>query len=330
MNNNHSIETDFEFDDEYVCGILDYCTRPSLQPHPMKNGYGLEKILHISLRKSDILAGVVSQFLENKGIKHLSTDRNSDGVPQRIKIEEHKNIAKFYNIVSGKFIQTAEKMEYFNKIVRDFGGKNTAANDELFLRIYKPWAQMNSHWKDIKYTLDFFKNEFDINYVDNPLRPPNTEYPDSISKEYVAGAFDGNGNISMQISENPEFNIGYGMNFFAQLTISHPDIRVKPHFIQYFQKNDLDPRIADRQGRIDIRFDTIDEVEKFVEQIGVATTYLYDICDMLYGQLIPAYRDQYHTTKEGFLDMLRTYEEVAQGQKRRKYTTEYFEQKWDV
>ena len=324
------MEMDFEFDDEYVLGLLDYCTRPSLQPNPMTNGYSLTETLHITLRKSDILAGVIGQFLENKGIRYQSSQRNSEGIPERINITSNKDIKKFYDLTSGNLIQIAKKLEYLNKIVRGFEGKNIAADDELFLRIYKPWAQMHSHWKDKKYTLDFFKKEFGIECVDNPIHPPNPEYPESISTEYVAGAFDGNGNISRQISENPEFNIGYGMNFFAQLTISHPDIRVKPHFIQYFQKNGLDPGITDRQDRIEIRFETIDGVEKFVEQIGVATTYLYNICDLLYTQLIPAYRDQYHTTKEGFLDMLRAYEEVAPEQNRRKYTTEYFEQKWDV
>ncbi len=296
----------------------------------MTTGYGLKKVLYISLRKSEILASVVRKFLENNGIEHQNTRINSNGVPEEIKIVRNEDIINFYDIGSGIFINIAEKIEYLNQLIREYKGQNIATDNELFLRIYAPWTKMHSHWKNKKYTLDYFKEEFDINSVENPITCPNPEYPSTISTKYVAGAFDGSGNVSLVMSEDPANNTGYGMNISARVTISHPDIRVKPNLINYFQDNDLDPSITENQERIEIRFDTIDDVETFIEYVGQHTTYLYPLCDLFFTQLIPAYKDQYHTTKEGFLDMIRAYEEVAPERKRAKYTTEFFEEKWDV
>ena len=86
-----------EFEDEYVLGLLDYCARPILEPNPVNNGYGLEVSISIPLRKSDILVGVVSQFLESKGIGHRFTRQNSDGIPERIIIQANEDIRKFYD-----------------------------------------------------------------------------------------------------------------------------------------------------------------------------------------------------------------------------------------
>jgi hypothetical protein len=88
--------------------------------------------------------------------------------------------------------------------------------------------------------------------------------------------------------------------------------------------------MSEQQESLNIRFDSVDEVERFIENVGEYTTYLYNLCELVYGQLIPAFRDQYHTTKEGFLDMVRAYEEVAPERPRAKYTTEYFEDEWNL
>jgi len=136
--------------------------------------------------------------------------------------------------------------------------------------------------------------------------------------------------ITLLISEEPVNTTGYGMSITARITMKHPDIRLKPHFIQYFQAQDLEPGISEQDNRLEIRFDSIDGVERFIETVGGDTTYLYSLCALFYSQLIPAFNDQYHTTKEGFVAMLRAYEEVAPERPRAKYTTEYFEEEWNL
>jgi hypothetical protein len=322
--------TDIELDDEYVLGVIDYCTRPSLEPYQVAAGYGLDTILHISLRQSEILVGVVSQFLDNKGIDYRYSRRDSEGVPGEIIINNNKGIREIHNLGSGTFIQIAERMEYLNAVIREYEGTTISGNEELFCELYKPWDNMHPHWKNKKHTIDFFADEFGIESIEDTFDPPDPEYPDSISTEYISGAFDGSGMIALLISEQPANNTGYGMSIMARITIIHPDIRVKPHFIQYFQNHGLDPGISNRDDRIEMRFNSVDGVESFIKKVGENTTYLYSLCELFYSQLIPAFKDQYHTTKEGFIDMVRAYEEVAPERPRAKYTTEYFKEEWDL
>ena len=328
MNSGNSL--DIELDDEYVFGVLDYCTRPSLEPYQTNGSYGLNTKLHISLRKSEILVGVVTQFLEKKGIEFQYSRRDSEGVPGEIVINNYNGIQTIHNLGSGTFIQIADRLEYLDAVIREYGGKTISGNEELFYQLYKPWDDMHPQWKNKKYTIDFFRDKFDIESVEDTFEHPDPKYPESISTEYIAGSFDGSGMVALLINDQPANNTGYGMNITARITISQPNIRVKPHFIKYFQSHGLDPSISEQQERLDIRFSSIDNVEKFIKKIGGKTTRLYHLCEFFYSQLIPAFKNKYHTTKEGFVDMVRAYEEVAPERPRAKYTTEYFQEEWDI
>ena len=323
---------DIDLDKEYVLGLIDYLSRPSLEPYPTGNGYGLDTGVYVTLRKSEILLAVVSQFLEGEGIEYRYKGRDSDGIPEQILISKPEGISALSRLGEGTFIQIAERLKYLVAVNREYGGKTIAGNEERFCRIYKPWADLHPYWKSKKYTLDFFEEEFDIdiNNIYDTFEAPDPKYPESISTEYVAGAFDGSGMVSLLISKQTVNNTSHSMTLSARITISNPNIRVKPNFIRYFQDHGLEPGISERENRLEIRFDSVGKVEKFIEEIGGSTMYLYDLCELFHGQLIPAYKDQYHTTKEGFLDMVRAFEDIAPERPRAQYTTEYFEEKWSL
>lgn len=329
---NSSSSFDINLNKEYVLGLIDYLCRPSLEPYPTANGYGINASVHVTLRKSEILLAVISQFLEYEGVEYRYERRDSNGIPERILINKPEDICTLRGLGEGIFIQIAERLEYLVAVNREYGGKTIAGNEERFYKIYQPWTDMHPYWKNKKYTLDFFEEEFntDINSITDTFEAPDTKYPESISREYVAGAFDGSGMVSLLINKQPVNNTGYGMTLSARITISNPNIRVKPNFIRYFQNHGLEPGISERENRLEIRFDSVDQVQKFIEEIGGSTMYLYNLCELFHSQLIPAYRDQYHTSKRGFLDMVRAFEDVAHERPRAQYTTEYFEEKWDL
>ncbi len=329
MNSENSL--DIELNEEYVLGVIDYCTRPSLQPYQLTGGYGLDPKLHISLRKSEILAGVVGQFLDKKGIEYRYNRRDSEGVPGEIIIENNSGIKTVHDLGSGIFIQIAKRLKYLDAVIREYEGKTITGNKELFYQLYKPWDDMHPHWENKKYTIDFFIDEFNIESVKDTFDVPEPKYPESISTEYVAGSFDGSGMVSLSINEQPANNIGYGMHTSTRITIRQPNIRVKPYFIKYFQRQGLDPRISEqKKSRLNIQFNSINGVEKFIKIVGEYTIYLYELCELFYSQLIPAIKDQYHMTREGFIDIVRVYEKVAPERPRAKYTTEYFQEEWDI
>jgi len=109
-----------------------------------------------------------------------------------------------------------------------------------------------------------FENEFDIEIPNDLFEASDPVYPESISTDYVAGVFDANGMVSLIINEQPVNNTGYGISLTARITISHPNIRVKPNLIRYFQRHGLEPGISTREDRLEIRFDSVGAVEKFI------------------------------------------------------------------
>jgi hypothetical protein len=334
MGINNSLDLDLEA--EYVLGILDYLSRPALEPYESPgehtSGYGLKSIVHISLRQSEILLGVITDFFDDNGINYRFKRRNSEGIPTNIVVDEVESIINLNKIGRGTFIQIAERLEYLSAVSEEYEGKPISGNEERFYRLYKPWSEMSLNPDRGKYSLDFFETEFGITNLAEQFEAPSPTYPNSLSTAYVAGAFDAAGDLSLQIHEQSENQTGYGVSIIVTMGFSSPDIRVKPNFIRYFQRHNLEPSIRkrDNDGRLIIRFNTVENVESFIKIVGAETTYLYELCELFYGQLIPAYKDQYHTTKEGFIDMLEAFEAVADDRSRAKYTTEYFEKEWNL
>lgn len=325
-----------ELEIEYLLGLLDYLSKPTLEPYETQGGYtssyGLQASVYISLRQSNLLLGILTNFFDQNGINYRLDRRDSDGIPTRCIITETDSISALNELGQGTFIQVAERLEFLTAVSREYEDQPIAGHKERFYRIYEPWVKMDTVRKKEKYTLDFFKNKFDIYNIDDKYETPKPTYPDLLSTAYVAGAFDATGQLSLHINEQLNTKIGYGMGIRARIAASNPDIRVKPSFIQYFQNHNLKPNVQkrDRDGRLYIQFNSAEDVESFVELVGAKTVYLYEMCELFYEQLIPAYKDQYHTTKEGFIDMLEAFEAVSGDRLNVKYTVGYFEEKWDL
>jgi len=334
MSTNSSLDLDLETD--YVLGLLDYLSHPVLKPYESPgehtSGYGLETKVDISLRQSELLLGVITDFFDNNGIEYRFKQRNSEGIPTQIRVSNADSIVTLNKLGRGTFIQIAERLEYLAAVNRKYEGKPISGYEERFYRLYKPWSEMDLTLDGGKYSLDFFEVEFGITNLDEQFEAPKPTYPDSLSAAYVAGAFDATGQLSLHISEQPENETGYGMGTMARIAASNPDIRVKPIFIQYFQRHNLEPTIRkrDKDGRLHIQFNSAEDVESFIDLVGAKTIYLYELCELFYGQLIPAYKDQYHTTKEGFIDMLEAFEAVADERSRAKYTADFFKKEWNL
>jgi len=136
---------DIDLDEEYVLGLIDYLSRPSLVPYKSGNGYGLDAKVNISLRKSEILLGVISQFFDSEGIDHRYKRRDSEGVPHEILVSKAEDIQTLRDLGDGTFIQIAERLEYLVAFNQEYKGKTIAGNEGLFYRLYKPWTDMNLH-----------------------------------------------------------------------------------------------------------------------------------------------------------------------------------------
>lgn len=331
MPGNQPPELDLEFTQEYIVGLLDYLARPKLQPEPTSSGYRLEPSVSITLRKSTLLAGILDRYLSSYDIDFKLQYRNN--APQKILIERNASISTFYDIMRGEALQSAEKLEYIDYYVDTFEGVPISHDRALTLSIFKTWAELHPEWKkqdSRKYTLEFFKNEFGIDHVPEPEPKPEPTYPDGISDEYVAGAFDAIGHLGLQVRKSPEYDVNHTFAPHLYFGISNPSTLVLPHFKKFFSDQSVSPSFSQEDFRGRIYITGAEDITSFIEIVAPDVFYHYEKCIFFLEDLLPAYEAGYHHDKEGFLDCIRAYEEVAGKPASSKFDVEYFDDIWDV
>lgn len=325
-------DMELEMEEEYLIGLLDYLTIPKLTPYQTAgSGYGLSTEVWINVRQSDILAGLLTDVLDSLGIS-FRLDYRGD-TPGSIVVGKSSSIKQLRDLGKGSYIQIAQKLEYLVDIDKEYRGEPISADPELFLKIYKPWAELHPEWgrqNSKKYTLDFFKSKFDISSISNVQDLPEVTYPDEIAEEYVSGLFDAKGSLRLLINKSNEYSVGYAMAPSLRVQITQPHLLVGPHLKKFFETKDFNIKVQEENSRLRVQLSNVDGIEKFIEFVGPDTYYNYEICDLFYKQLLPAYEDGYHHTKDGFFDMVRAYEQVRNSDKKHKYDTEHFKFEWDL
>ncbi|QZY01202.1 hypothetical protein [Halobaculum rubrum] len=316
---------------DYLIGLIDYLCNPRLAPRETAGGYGLDPSLTITTRDSQLIEGIIVDSLEQSGIRTTSENRSSG---TRVRIRNNESLIEVSQLGRGDWIQIAERLSFLSFYANEYGGKNISADRELFLRLYKTWAELHSYWSRLtnkKYTFEYFKKEFQLDETPVKKDFPETTYPDQISTEYVAGMFDAKGRIRFNTSENSEWDIGYSMSPAAGITLSHPEILVKPHLLSYWEDKPYSPRIHESEDQLRISITTLDGIEAFIEDIGPHLYYNYEMAQFVYEQAIPAFRDGYHkNSRAGFLDLLEAHETYVKTDGPQKYNSEYLKDLWDM
>lgn len=328
----YDVEESIEFEQQYLIGLIDYLASPRLRPIPGKTGYGLQTSVKFSFRQSELLQHILSQLFDNLDVEYrIST--TSDGKPKEATIGDFLSIKKLCDFGAGSYIQNGKKFKYLVQVNDRYRGKNISGRPDVFLQIFKPWADMHPEWKNHKsrkYTLDFFKTKFGIENVSEEDDVPAVSYPNTITDQYVAGFFDAKGRLKLQAAKSRDYTLGYTLSPGLRIALSNPQMLVGPHLKKYLADTSITPVFKESNSKLLVYINSNEDIEAFLEQIGKHCYYNYDICQLFYEQLIPAYRDGYHRSKSGFLDMLRAYENVKNYNRESKYDVEYFESIWEL
>jgi hypothetical protein len=325
-------QAEIDVSEDYLIGLLDFLTNPTLSPRETSGGYSLDAGASISVRDSPLLTEILSQSLSARGIDTRRS--NADSTSRRLKVTNTESIEALGQFGAGKFLQIGERIAYLSKFVNEYSGKNTGKNSQLFLGLFEPWADLHPYWKDQtgrKYTTEYFKQELDVQSPTELFQVPTPDFPEEISTEYVAGLFDAKGRIRLNLSQNAQWDIGYAMSPSIEITISHPRILVKPHLLNYWKNPDYSPNVQELDGKLTVTIAKLDEIEAFIEDIGPHLYYNYELAEFFYSQAIPAFRDGYHRrSREGYLDLVESYERVLPSNTSKKYEAAYFREEWDI
>lgn len=326
-----SLEIDLEVDEQYMIGLLDHLARPILQPEPSDSGYRLNSSVVIPLRRSDLLAGLIGQFLSNQDIK--SNIRYSDNSPKLIEINTQSSIISFSSFMDDGSFQIAERLEYIRQYIERYKRSIISSDPNLFLNIFEPWAELHPEWGENnskKYTLAFFEDKYDIEQAPNPDDVPSPNYPQRMTDSYVAGVFDAVGYLQFRVQKASDRTIGYSMSPGIQIGVSHPSSLILPHFKKYFSDLSISPSIAQKQSRANVTITRTEDLMEFFEIVEPFIFRNYEISVFFKDDLLPAYAAGHHHDKSGFLECLQAYEEVTGKPASKKFDADYFENLWNV
>lgn len=294
-------------------------------------GYRINPTVVIHLNKKDELYGFLDEFLVSKQIR-FKMSHTASGF-RRLEIDTRMNIERFLELMRGHSVQHARSIEFILEELypaRDSGrilGMNEFAKMVETIEFMQPRRRHN---ESVKYTTDFFYDMWDM---DEKFLPYDVDRGDIVfdvpSDEYVAGVFDGSGKIRPVIHESDSTEIGYSTSLRLDMTRSWLRDRTLNKLRKYLERNDICYNVNHQDSRVSLHITHQDCIEGFVKEVETKLVANFEISRMTINKVIPAFRDNYHKTRQGLHDIVALYEMVMDCNTERKYTSEFFRKEWD-
>lgn len=160
---------------------------------------------------------------------------------------------------------------------------------------------------------------------------------DSRLKAYVAGFFDGEGNVSLQVCKHSSVNIGYKPQPVCGVTQRGDSEGLIEKYKTYCDSIGCNAGISknDSNNKVDIRVYGFGNVEVFLSSIIGHLTVKERQADIMLNQIVPAMKSGRHKNKVGFLEIMEMKERLDENKSEsshsnRKYNKGFFNEMWDV
>lgn len=324
---------------DYFAGLFDANGRVRLSPRKAEQRYINHQFQYevvINDNQSDALIGLVAAFLESENIEYNIKAENRSS--RCLSIKQRASIEHLADILKGRLIARAEQLAFLADAVLPALEQGEMQGPREFYAAMLSFAELKPQiveHESRKYTPEFFRDYFDSRFdIDfesvEPLNAPEVSLPEDPPIEYFAGLFDTCGRFIMKVSRNAEYDIGYALSMTFDLRLSHASAIFTGYIQQFFNRNSINYNYSEYDSRSQITISSANELEKLIEILGPHLYTKYPQAEFLYGQGLPAYRDGYHHTKQGFYELLAAFEEtsIRDIDTSKKYTSEFFAKKW--
>jgi len=177
-------------------------------------------------------------------------------------------------------------------------------------------------------------------YSTGELKCRDVKSPDmeDVQIAHLAGVFDVAGSVTVQVSKNNRYSIGYQYQPVVRFhRPANDDDPLMGKLMEYC--DDLAVRYhisekehgAGRKPAYEFTVKDAESIKRFLEPMAPYFVVRYEPASLLLDVVIPAVKDDEHTTKEGFLRLMPAADTLRGGTSREvKYTTEYFEDEWGL
>jgi hypothetical protein len=148
----------------------------------------------------------------------------------------------------------------------------------------------------------------------------------------LAGYLDGTGTISMVISKEPQYNLGYGMTPVISINPKHDDDLMQGKLLKYCEKQDIDAKIQQGSSNPRIRIEGQDSVERFLEPLMEHLVTKFEQASLLLHEILPRMDDGHHLQEETFIKLMELVDKLRSYNQNRgtnvKYDREHFVEEW--
>jgi len=148
---------------------------------------------------------------------------------------------------------------------------------------------------------------------------------------YIAGAFDSVGTLSAKIQEDDRRSVGH--QFQPKLTLSRPKSRevVFGMLDEYATESGAKYHIEEMENSLRLVINDAQSIERFLTPITPGIVQQEREVEIMLEEIIPALKEDKHTTKEGFVEIMESVDELRESVQTKgspKYTSTHFKKKW--
>jgi len=150
---------------------------------------------------------------------------------------------------------------------------------------------------------------------------------------HLAGVFDIAGNITIEVSKDSDYAIGYQLRPDIQLQQLGENNPIVGKIMEYCDEEVIKYYIVEENSKVQFRIQKEHSVKLFLEPMMPYLVGNYIEAELMLTEILPAMADGKDKTKNGFYELIGMAEKLRRStnqRKKPKYTQEYFAEEWSL
>lgn len=327
-------EGDLNLDPTYIAGLFDSIGRVRFDISDTEAGkYTVRPMLRLKPHQTDLRAAVIDSFLDQRGYQYEFVSRGYG--EEFFQLQQRSDLEDLQALLEGESAQLVRELTFVSSVfAAEFDFEILSPRDLYRFTLlrdklrygWRPRGRYHVSPDDLVAEHDFDTEEITVPSL------PASDLRSDYSVEWIAGVYDGGCRYRPSINEDPEYKIGYAMHPIARVHRSG----VSPEYISYVQRfcNDYNLPHGDssEENSLRIVFTGASNIRRVLDILYPRLLVLAEASQLLFSSILPRFDEEYHHEKQGFYDLLRDFDQVADASggpfRQREYDPAYFADEW--
>lgn len=327
-------EDNLNLDPTYIAGLFDAIGRVRFEISDTGDGtYTVRPMLRLKPHQTEFRAAVIGEFLEEQGYQYDFIQRNYGD--EFFRLQQRSDLEDLQEFLSGESAHLVRELAFVNGIFADQFDyeileprdiyRFTLARDELRYG-WRPKGRYHVSPDDITEQHDFDPEEVTV----PPL--PTGDLRSDYAVEWVTGVYDGWCRYRPSIAKSSEYEIGYAMYPIARIHRAGVSSQFISNINRFCDDYNLPYGDSSDQNTLRIVFTGSSNIRRILDILFPRLLVLAEASEALVNSILPRFDENKHQKKQGFYELLRDFEKVAEASggpfRQREYTPAYFADLW--